>query len=263
MGLVLLLLAVSPETIWKPLNHLGELGWPGMILLGTTWIPAAILLLPATPLTLAAGFLFGPTWGTVISSAGSTVGATLAFLTGRSLARNWVADRLGSDARLRALEQAVARHGMRVVLLARLSPWLPYNLLNYGLGLTRIHLGKYVLASWAGMLPGTVLYASIGSTLHNLADLASGQSRVTFQGQTLFVLGLIATAAVVLLIARLAHSALSQTLTEIPPAEIPPAEIPPAEILAKEATLQQNVETDTQETTANPKKPPESPQQSA
>ena len=114
------------------------------------YVLATVLVLPGSLLTLAAGFLFGLGYGLVIVSFASTTGATCAFLVGRFLARDWVAEKLQGLPRFSALDKAVGEQGALVVLLTRLSPIFPFSLLNYGLGLTQVKLSHYVLASWLG-----------------------------------------------------------------------------------------------------------------
>ena len=133
------------------------------------WAPAGFVLIYAAGtvlffsgalLSLAGGALFGPVWGTVWNLLGATLGATLAFLIARSLGAEWVAQRLGG--RLRRLVDGVAQEGWRFVALMRLVPLVPFNLLNYALGLTRISLSAYVLASAICMLPGAIAYTWLG-----------------------------------------------------------------------------------------------------
>ena len=126
------------------------------VILCLAWIPAAVLLVPGSILTLGTGFLFGGVWGLVVVSIGSTLGATAAFIVGRRLGRDWVRERIGGHERMRGVDGAIAREGLKVVLLLRLSPLIPYNALNYALSLTAVGLRDYVLGSWLGMLPGTV-----------------------------------------------------------------------------------------------------------
>ncbi len=119
-----------------------------------------VLFLPGSVLTLAGGALFGPVWGTLYNLTGATLGATLAFLASRYLASDWVARRAGP--RLRRLMDGVEAEGWRFVAFVRLVPLFPFNLLNYALGLTRIRLVHYVLASWVFMLPGAMAYTWLG-----------------------------------------------------------------------------------------------------
>ncbi len=124
------------------------------------YVIATLLFLPGSVLTLAGGLLFGPVWGTLYSLSGATIGATLAFLLARYLAGDWVARRAGG--RLARLVDGVSAEGWRFVAFTRLVPLFPFNLLNYALGLTRIPLGHYVLASLVCMLPGAFAYTWLG-----------------------------------------------------------------------------------------------------
>lgn len=121
---------------------------------------ATVLFLPGSILTIAGGALFGPVAGTLYSLTGATLGATLAFLTARHLASGWVARRAGG--RLAEFAKSVEAEGWRFVVFVRLVPLLPFNALNYALGLTRIPVGQYVVASYLAMLPGAATYTYLG-----------------------------------------------------------------------------------------------------
>lgn len=121
---------------------------------------AAVLFLPGSVLTLAGGALFGPVLGTFYNLTGATIGATLAFLIARYLASDWVADKAGG--RLKQLINGVEGEGWRFVAFTRLVPLFPFNLLNYALGLTRIRLSHYLLATYTCMLPGAIAYTYLG-----------------------------------------------------------------------------------------------------
>jgi uncharacterized membrane protein YdjX (TVP38/TMEM64 family)/rhodanese-related sulfurtransferase len=134
-----------------------------------TWAPAAhvalfalgtVLFAPGAVFGLIGGVLFGPVWGTVLNLAGATLGATAAFLVARYVAADWVRRKAG--ARLERLIGGVEAEGWRFVALTRLVPLIPFNLLNYALGLTRIPAVAYVLASAVSMLPGTLAYTWLG-----------------------------------------------------------------------------------------------------
>jgi uncharacterized membrane protein YdjX (TVP38/TMEM64 family) len=147
----------------------------------------------------------------------SVLAATTAFLLGRTIARDWVARRLGQDPRLAAIDAAVGQSGFKIVLLLRLSPLFPFNVLNYTLGLTRVRLRDFVLGSWIGMLPGTALYVYIGSLVTSASELASGARPSSgVAGRVLLVVGLVATLAVVVLVTRIARKALKHALDQIP-----------------------------------------------
>jgi len=111
-------------------------------------------------LTLAGGSLFGPVLGTFVNLTGATLGATIAFLISRYLASDWVEEKSGG--RLKRLKEGVESEGWRFVAFVRLVPIFPFNLLNYALGLTRIRLLHYVIASYLCMLPGAIAYTYLG-----------------------------------------------------------------------------------------------------
>ena len=121
---------------------------------------AAVLFLPGSVLTLAGGALFGPVLGTFYNLTGATLGATLAFLIARYLASDWVAARAGG--RVKQLINGVEGEGWRFVAFVRLVPLFPFNLLNYALGLTRLRLLPYVIATYLFMLPGAIAYTYLG-----------------------------------------------------------------------------------------------------
>ena len=121
---------------------------------------AAVLFVPGSALTLAAGALFGPMAGALYSLAGATIGATLAFLLARYLIGDWVRRRTGQ--RLGELVEGIEREGWRFVAFVRLVPLFPYNVLNYALGLTRIPLVPYVAATLVCMAPGAAAYSYLG-----------------------------------------------------------------------------------------------------
>lgn len=175
------------------------------------YIAACVLFIPGSVITLGAGALFGPVWGTLYVSVAAIIGATLSFLLGRFVARDGISLRIAGNPRFRALDEAVGREGWKIVLLTRLSPVFPFTLLNYAFGLTRVSLRDYVLASWVGMLPGTVLYVYIGSVVGDLSQLGQARTRTTAEWVAL-VLGLVVTAVVAVLLARLAKQSLSARL---------------------------------------------------
>lgn len=137
-----------------------DAGLWGPLLFLVIYAIATVLFVPGAALTLAGGALFGPLAGAAICLTGATLGATAAFLLSRHLAADWVAARAGP--RLRQLQDGVAAEGWRFVALVRLMPLLPFNLLNYALGLTRIGLRPYVIASAVCMAPGALAYTWLG-----------------------------------------------------------------------------------------------------
>lgn len=173
------------------------------------YIAACVFLLPGSILTLGAGVVFGVIKGSIAVSIGSTLGATAAFLVGRYLARDWVSKKIAGNNKFKAIDEAVAREGWKIVLLTRLSPVFPFNLLNYGFGLTKVTLKHYILASWIGMIPGTVMYVYIGSLAGDLATLGTGQRTRSAGEWILYGVGLLATIAVTIFVTRIAKMALA------------------------------------------------------
>jgi uncharacterized membrane protein YdjX (TVP38/TMEM64 family) len=214
---------------WLPLREIHEaflqqvegLGVWGPVALGASYIPSCILMVPGSIISLGAGTLFGVVTGTIAVSIGSTLGAAAAFLVGRTVARRWVEERWGRSPTFRALDQAVAEQGFKVVLLVRLSPVFPFNVLNYAFSLTRVSFRDYALASWIGMFPGTVLYVYLGSSVSTLSDLFAGRPSA---GTGFWVAGLVATVVATAYVTRLARRALGRALAAPPDEPVARAE---------------------------------------
>jgi uncharacterized membrane protein YdjX (TVP38/TMEM64 family) len=132
----------------------------GPLLYIAIYAAATTLFVPGALFGLAGGVLFGPVWGTVWNLAGATIGAALSFLIARYLAADWVARRAGGF--LQRLIAGVEAEGWRFVAVTRLAPFVPFNLLNYALGLTRIRFDQYVVASLVCMAPGTAAFTWLG-----------------------------------------------------------------------------------------------------
>lgn len=173
---------------------------------------AALAFVPGSLLTLAAGAVFGLATGVAVVLLGATLGASAAFLVARYAARRPVERALAGNERFAAIDRAIGRDGRRIVFLLRLSPVFPFNLLNYGLGLTTVRFVDYLVAS-VGMLPGTILYVYYGKVAGDLAALAGGA--VPSRGVAHYAvlgLGLVATIAVTLLVTRTAKRALDEAV---------------------------------------------------
>ena len=183
------------------------LGVWGPVLFMVGYAAATVAFVPGSVLTLAAGAIFGLFYGTIYVFAAATVGAALAFLVARYVARDAIEQRLQGNDRFSAIDRAVGREGFKIVVLLRLSPVFPFNLLNSALGLTGVGFRDYALAS-VGMLPGTLLYIYYGKVAGEVAQLASG---VAVQGPAQYAVlavGLAATILVTTLVARTARRAL-------------------------------------------------------
>ena len=151
--------------------------------------------------------------GTLIASIASAAAATAAFLVERTIARRRVARWAAADPRFAALDAAIGDDGLKLVILVRLSPLIPFNVLNYALGLTRVRLRDYALGSFLGMLPVTVLYVYIGSLAGQLVSVARGTAQGGPFGHAVSALGLAATVAVTVYVTRLARRALDGALS--------------------------------------------------
>ena len=218
-GLVLLILVaviLLPVHEWvligtKWTNSHPTLAWVVYI---AAYTAATILIIPGTILTVTAGFLFGVPIGVALVSVGSLSGASCAFLIGRFLARNWAKSRMRSFQKFKTLDIATRHKGFIIVLLTRLSPLFPFNLLNYAFGLTAVRFRDYVLASWIGMTPAIVLYVSIGSATKNVTELASQGTQGQDTQKLLFVAGLIATLLLAAIIMHIATKTVDQQLAK-------------------------------------------------
>ncbi|MGD0278385.1 MAG: TVP38/TMEM64 family protein [Smithella sp.] len=137
---------------------IGGLGRWGPLVFVLLYIAAVVAALPGAAITIAGATLFGSTLGVILVSIASTIGASLAFLIARYLARELVLRKLSSNERFRRLDRLTQEHGTIIVAITRLVPVFPFNILNYGFGLTGISFWTYVFWSWLCMLPGTILY---------------------------------------------------------------------------------------------------------
>jgi uncharacterized membrane protein YdjX (TVP38/TMEM64 family) len=220
IGLAIVIIAlftavrVLPVTDWLTrFNYwVAHLGIWGVLLFILVYILATVLFFPASILTIGAGFIFGVLLGTAIVSIAATVGAALAFLIARYLARNQIEHRVANNPRFKRIDRAIGERGTKLVFLLRLSPLIPFNLSNYFYGLTSVKFWPYVLASWIGMLPGTLLYVYLGAAgkagLSGAAGQTSGRSAWEY---VLFGVGLIATVIVTIWITRIASRELRKT----------------------------------------------------
>lgn len=218
--IIVLILAVVAAAYFLPVaewtTSLAErarrTGAPGVALFFIAYVVATVAFLPGSILTLAAGFAYGPAWGLAITSPASVAGATCAFLLGRTLLRDWAVRKTRESTHARAIGQAVEREGFKLVLLLRLSPLVPFNLLNYALSVSNVRVGTYAAASALGMLPGTALYVYLGSLAPTAAQLSTAAEGGGAGRTALYVAGLAATVAVVIVATRAARRALDSEL---------------------------------------------------
>src|SRR5258707_3583661 len=190
------------------LDWIGKLGpWGPVIFIGL-YIVATVLSVAGSVLTLGSGAVFGVALGSLCVSISAKLGATAAFLVGRYLARDAIARKIEKNEKFATIDRAVADEGWKIVLLTRLSPVFPFTLLNYAFGLTRVKLSHYMLASWIGMMPGTVMYVYLGS----LVNVGAGHPERTTSEWILYGVGLLATVTVTVFVTRVARTALAKKI---------------------------------------------------
>jgi uncharacterized membrane protein YdjX (TVP38/TMEM64 family) len=205
---------VLPVADWlaKFNNWVAGLGVLGILLFVVVYVVATVLFFPASILTVGAGLIFGVVLGTVAVSMAATVGAALAFLIARYLARDWIEQKVADNPNFRRIDHAIGERGAKLVFLLRLSPLIPFNLSNYFYGLTSVKFWPYVLASWIGMFPGTLLYVYLGAAgKAGLLGAAGRPSDRSLLEYTLFGVGLIATVIVTIWVTQIARKELSKT----------------------------------------------------
>lgn len=202
------------QRISDALAWIEGLGSAGMGVYAGLYVLACVFFIPGSLLTLGAGAIYGVVTGSILVSISSTLGATAAFLVGRYVARGWIAKKIEGNARFSAIDDAVADEGWKMVGLTRLSPVFSFNLLNYAYGLTRVSLREYVLASWIGMMPGTVMYVYLGSLAGDLASLGAETEHAKTPGEwAMYGVWLVATILVTVYVTKIARKALAARIS--------------------------------------------------
>lgn len=198
----------------------------GLLVLALAYTPACLTFFPAAAITLLAGALYADSFLGVIETTsfilcGATLAACVAYALGHWFFRDWIERKVANSPRFRALDRAVTEQGFKIVLLTRLSPAIPFTLLSYLFGVTKVRFRDYVIASWIGMLPGTLMYIALGSAAKGLAVLLTelGEGRVGENlGQAaVYLIGLAATIAAVVVVTRIARRALREAMKENKP----------------------------------------------
>lgn len=203
----LLPVAKWAEALQAWIDHFGR--W-GPLIFGVIYVIAVVLLMPGSALTLAAGFAYGA-WGAPLALIAATIGASLAFLIARYLAREKVCSFIQGRKKLEAVEKAVSEEGWKIVGLVRLSPLVPFNLQNYFFGVTQIPFVHYVAATFVGIIPGTLVNVYVGA-IGGMAS--SGQVGSPLQWG-FFVVGLIVSVIVAWMITRKAKQKLSEAGVDV------------------------------------------------
>jgi uncharacterized membrane protein YdjX (TVP38/TMEM64 family) len=214
LGLLVALAWFLPVKEWTVAlaERIRGAGATGVVAFIVVYVVAEVALVPGSLLTMAAGFAYGPTEGLLVASPASVLAATAAFLLGRTALRRWVQEKIARSPKTRALDRAIGCNSFKLVLLLRLSPVVPFNVLNYMLGVSDVAVGRYVVASFVGMVPGTWLYVYLGSLATTAAGLTAESQGGVSTRLTLTIAGLIATAIAVLLITRGARRMLDEEL---------------------------------------------------
>lgn len=180
---------------------------PGVFILA--YVVAALTLAPAFVLTFAAGAVFGLWRGTLYVYVGAVLGAAAVYALATPLARARVLRWLDRDTRVSAVRQAVVGRGLWIMFLLRLSPLVPYNLLNYALALSGVRFRDYLFAT-VGMLPAIVMYAYYGQIVGDVAVVATGVAPPRgAEYYVLLVVGLAATLLATTTITRAARKAIA------------------------------------------------------
>ncbi len=203
----------NPQTLLQnALAWVDSLGAVGAIAFIIIYILATVAFFPGSILTLGAGVVFGVILGSLYVFVGATLGAIAAFLVGRYVARGWVSKKIEGNHKFKAIDEAVGKEGLKIVLLTRLSPIFPFNLLNYAYGVTGVSLKDYALGS-IGMIPGTVMYVYFGSLAGSLATIGTDSQPTNPSLEwTIRIIGLIATVAVTLYVTKIARQALEKSV---------------------------------------------------
>lgn len=213
-----------------------SLGVWGPAMFAAVYVVAAVLFVPGSALTLAAGAVFGLVTGTIVVSIASTTAAAVSFLIGRYLARDTVRQWAAKNPRFAAIDRAIGQGGWKIIALLRLSPAVPFSLGNYLYGVTSIRFWPYVITSWLAMLPGTFMYVYLGYAGRAGLGAASGAEAGRSPAQwALLGVGLAATVAVTVFVTRLARKAVKENTDMSDPSTTP--EIAPSDKAARSPLL--------------------------
>ncbi len=206
--------AFSLPYLWRfgLLEWVRGAGVTGVLIYALVYCLTTALMVPPSLLNAGAGLMFGPLWGTLLVYPPLMAAAMASFCLSRSLARDWLRQRIAQRPQFIAMDRAIARGGFKIVLLLRMSPISPFCFLSYSLGLTRVRLRDYFLGSLLGALPGAAVYVYLGAALNDLRDLPSQAALTGGLHRLLFWVGLAATVAAFAMITRYARQEINRTL---------------------------------------------------
>jgi len=207
---VALLMRTLPVADWLQrldrLNELHPVAVPVAYVLAVA--AATVLMFPGWISMMIGGLLFGLVPGLPCALLGIVVGAFGAFLAGRALGRNWVERRLGDNLRLQALDEAVDAQSFYIVFLTRFAIVLPFNVLNYAFGLTRVGVSTYLAATTLGMLPAVLLYVYLGTLADDIDQILAGDVRPASEVYWIAAIAVVAIVSVIWIVQRAARRAL-------------------------------------------------------
>lgn len=204
-----------PEILRNTLIWIESLGFWSPITFIIIYNLATLLLIPGSVLTLGGGVIFGVFRGSVYVFLAATLGATIAFIIGRYISRDWVCQQLSKHPKFKAIDIAVVKQGFKIVFLTRLCPLFPFNLLNYAFGVMQVSFKDYIFGS-LGMIPATFMYVYLGSLIGDIALIGTSKQPTSFTIELMKwminIVGLIATILVTIYVTRLAKKALEKSI---------------------------------------------------
>ncbi|MEI9999181.1 MAG: TVP38/TMEM64 family protein [Verrucomicrobiota bacterium] len=184
----------------------------GLLIFIGVFALCCLFFIPGSVLTIGAGAVYGFFGGTLLVLLGNGLGSVLCLVVSRYFLRDWIEARIERNPRMKALEKAVEGNDWKLVFLTRLSPVMPFSLINYSLGITRISAWRFLAATELGAVPATVVYVYAGTLIGNLARL--GPELRQHRPLEYFVqgVGLLVAIAVTIYVTRLAANALREYL---------------------------------------------------
>lgn len=214
-----------PGILARMQQRLGAMEWWGALLYPLFVAVCNLLLLPGSVLTVGSGLFFGLWWGSFLVLSGNVLGAAIAFGIGRLLGRTWVEERILRRAKWARLDEAISRHGWKIIFLSQVHPFFPTSLLNYFYGITRIRFRTCMLWIAAAQFPGIFLYAYLGTLAQLGIKLIQHRNHPQPREYVVWLGGLVLTALVSASIGRIALRILGEAGAP-PPAATPPVEPP-------------------------------------
>ncbi len=194
---------------WLAMNPIS-----GSLLFVLAFVLGSVLMVPGSVLMMSAGLIFGWPAGSVLALLGTAGGALAACIVSRGLLKERLAEKFADNDRVRAIDSAIETKGFLIVVLTRLSLIIPYNVLNYMYGLTRVRLPTLTIATGVGMVPAVLLYVYLGSLARNADELLAGDVDTGVAGKVLLIGGLVCIVAAMLVIHRTATKILREELDQ-------------------------------------------------